>query len=123
MSYSIKVSIVLFLTAAQSFWLWMIARQHLPVLIVFIIASAIGVATLVSRKRRAPWKVIPLMLTGAGAGYVAAVLAVFVSDCSMRGVGCMERLSNLYFFPIASFAWLYGLAVFALLGRSARLGK
>jgi hypothetical protein len=94
----------------QTFWLWMIARQNSPYLMASIVVTIVLLAANALQKWPSAKGTLSKGLLGAGIGYVAALVAALASECALRGEACLIRdfSASFYFFPIVSFAWLYG---------------
>lgn len=122
MTPRLSVALLCVLTVIQTLWLLMIARQNSPYLMAVIVVAVVVLAGSAMRRRPSAKRSIGTGLLGAGAGYMAALLAALISECTLRGAACLSRdfSANLYFFPTASFAWIYGAIAFLLLARLHR---
>lgn len=103
------------LTGLQVFWIWMIARQNAPFLMSTVVVAVVLLSAFVAGRKLRSQRPIGRVAVGAGTGYGASLLAAVVSECGLRGAECLDRdfVQNLYFFPTASLAWVYGALVFA----------
>ena len=117
MASKLSVMAVCGLTGLQVFWLWMIARQNAPFLMATVVVAAVLLSAVVAVRKMKLRRVLEKVAVGAVVGYGASLLAAVASECGLRGAACLDRdfSQNLYFFPIASFAWVYGALIFALL--------
>jgi hypothetical protein len=102
------------LSIVQLFWLWMIARQNNFLLIGAVMITFVLLMRHLLNKLLALNSPFHKAGIGAIAGYLAAVLAVFFAECSVRGLSCFSNIpiGNFYFFPLVSLGWLYGGLVF-----------
>lgn len=112
----------LLLTACFVLWVAFIANQQSPALILAFFFLVLGTSAAVLRSRLTRWspgrmRLVACAVAGAITGYIGAVVAVNVNECVLRGVICLQRdlWPNLYFFPLLSFGWLYGAAMYCVL--------
>ena len=117
--------IVLAASIMQLTWLYLIANRYgiLPIAVTFFGAICLPIWLLrASVAFNRLWSQIVL---GALFGYLGGIVAAFVAEFSLRGFEIFERtypMQNLYWFPILSMGWLFGI-VWSLFGASAFLQR
>lgn len=111
--------VVLIASLAMWAWLSLIAKHHMPV-ILFAQIGVFAIFTRVLWNRLRGLRVAALISLGGVIGFVSAIGAAAISEVLVRGVdGFLFRdfTQNIYFYPLVSFAWLYGIVIlFALVG-------
>jgi hypothetical protein len=117
-------------SATFALWIFLIANQSNPALILVLfhlaMASAIVALRAYGRGSRKSPKVTLLLAIGAAAGYAAAAMAAVATECVLRGAVCLDRgmSQNLLGFPLLSLSPVYGagLCLLILGRRSSRSG-
>ena len=118
MSHSLGGLLLLALTVLFFAWLTLVGSQSSPLILFFsnVVLFYLFTYTLWSKVIRSPrWG---QLLIGALLGFVTATLAAAVSEVWLRGLDHLfarDFTPNLYFYPTASFGWLYGATALPIL--------
>lgn len=114
---AIKISVLIFFTAAFVFWILRLANQQpLGVLFsTFFLILTVGVFAF--RKKLRDGSYLYAGSIGAVIGYIAMIVVSLILLCVARKFGCSNNDWNghLYFFPTVSMGWLYGMICYLVI--------
>lgn len=113
---AVKLSILIFFTAAFVFWISRLANQQpLGVLFpTFFLVLVAGAFVFWKRLRHGSYFYAGSI--GAAIGYIAMIVVSLILLCVVRRFGCFNNdwSGHLYFFPTVSMGWLYGMICYLL---------